>query len=153
MSCINYFIENHYNVFNIDDVKQPINKKGVKMFGWQSKTAIQLKQEHNLSSNLWGMKMGQQSNDRIIMSLDFDCCGKEDKTSGKRIGCQETINKLKNYSDNIDREDGMFSSSTEGNMNVLIDYTNSTTIMSLIEKLNEKGVNNKFKNVLFLQLV
>jgi hypothetical protein len=146
MSSINYFIENDFNVFNINDTKQPVNKKGVQMFGWQKKTSFQLQQEHNLSSKLWGMKMGLQCNDRVIMSLDFDCCGKEDKTSGKRVGCQETINKLKNYSDNIDRQDGMFSSSTDGNMNVLVDYTDSITIQSLIEKLNEKGCNNKFKN-------
>ena len=139
MSSINYFITNDFNVFNINDVKAPINKKGVKMYGWEKKTATQLKKEHNLESKLWGMKMGVQCNGKYIMSLDFDCCGKEDKRSGKRLLCQETIKKWNQYNDNIDRKDGMFSSSTMGNMNVLIDYTDSFIIHTLIEPRSIKS--------------
>jgi hypothetical protein len=70
------------------------------------------------------MRMGKQENGKYILSLDFDIC--EVKNSeGERVGCEYTENKLREFLENIDVEDGLFSSSTQGNYNVLVDYTNS----------------------------
>jgi hypothetical protein len=66
--------------------------------------------------------MGMQEKGRRIKSLDKYCRGGKDKT-GKRMGCPIAKLKLEEYLNICETNDGMFLSSTEGNRNVLIDYT------------------------------
>ena len=68
------------------------------------------------------------------MSLDFDICGDKD-ADGKRVGCPATARLWDQYKTGVDRQDGMFSSSTEGNWNVLIDYSECDDIIELITKI------------------
>lgn len=133
---IQSLVSNKFSIFNVGLDKAPINGKGRKMSKWISMTYDELVKQHNYDCNLWGMKMGVQENDRMIMSLDFDVCGKKNVITGERIGCSHTQEKLDEYLANIDRMDGMFTSSTQGNMNVLIDYTNIPSIYELVKTLN-----------------
>ena len=132
---IQSLVSNKFSIFNVGIDKAPINGKGRKMGKWISMTYDELVKQHNYDCNLWGMKMGVQENNRMIMSLDFDVCGKKNAI-GERIGCSHTQEKLDEYLNSIDRFDGMFTSSTQGNMNVLIDYTNVPEIYSIIQILN-----------------
>lgn len=132
---IKMLVSNKFSIFNVGIDKAPINSKGRKMGKWISMSYDELVKEHNYDCNLWGMKMGLQENNRMIMSLDFDVCGKKNSI-GERIGCSHTQEKLDEYLKSIDRMDGMFSSSTQGNMNVLIDYTNIPSIYELVKTLN-----------------
>lgn len=139
MSSNNQFIQSllskKFSFFNVGIDKAPINAKGKKMGKWITMTFDELVKQHNYDSNLWGMKMGMHENGRMIMSLDFDVCGKKNVV-GERIGCSHTQEKLDEYLNGIDRLDGMFTSSTKGNMNVLIDYTDNVEIYELIKILN-----------------
>jgi len=140
MEDIKNLISQGYAIFNIDETKAPVNKSGNKMNNWINLSNQELVKEHNHKSKLWGMKMGKQENGKHILSLDFDVCGKKDK-EGNRVGCDETKKKLKEFEDGVDSFDGMFSSSTKGNKNVLVDYTNSPKIIELVKETNS----NKFQ--------
>ena len=82
-----------------------------------------------------GNENGTAKNGEKILSLDFDCCGEKDK-EGNRMGCEITKQKLKEYLENIDCENGLYTSSTDGNMNVLIDYTNSKVLNDIINQIS-----------------
>lgn len=119
---IKTLVAQRFNLFNVSEKKAPVNRFGINLEKWESLSFDELCAEHNYNINRWGMKMGLHENGRRIMSLDFDCCGAKDKT-GKRMGCPITKKKLDEYLQVCDSNDGMFLSSTEGNRNVLIDYT------------------------------
>ena len=139
MEEVRNLINQGYAIFNIDETKAPVNKSGNKMNNWINLSNEELIKQHNYKSKLWGMKMGKQENGKYILSLDFDVCGKKDK-EGNRVGCEETKKKLQEYEDGVDNLDGMFSSSTKGNKNVLVDYTKSPKIIEYVKELNS----NKF---------
>jgi len=120
-----------FTVFNVSEQKRPVNANGFNMSNWESITAEEARAQHNYNSTLWGIRCGRHGNGRVIMSLDFDCCGQKD-ASGKRMGCQYTKDKLSQYLE-FGVSDGLFSSSTAGNMNVLVDYTNCPTLIELVE--------------------
>ena len=138
---IKNLVSKKYSVFNVNNEKAPCTSQGIRMNNWIGKSFDELCQEHNYESKLWGMKMGLQENDKSIMSLDFDICGKKGK-DGVRIGCPHAIIKLNEYIQGTDNENGMYSSSTEGNMNVLIDYTNSPQIKDWVKQVG----GNKFNH-------
>ena len=118
-----------FTLFNVDETKRPINALGYTLNGWSEMSAIDAQKEHNYNSSLWGIRAGLHSNNRYIMSLDFDCCGKS--VNGVRVGCEYTKTKLKEYME-FGIWDGMFSSSTKGNMNVLVDYTNCPSLQLIL---------------------
>ena len=132
---IKTIVSKKFSIFNVGIDKAPVNRKGKKMGKWISMSFDDLVKQHNYNHNLWGMKMGVHENGRMIMSLDFDVCGKKNSI-GERIGCSHTLEKLNEYINNVNRFDGMFMSSTKGNMNVLIDYTDIPSIYELIKTLN-----------------
>lgn len=140
MSQITSLIEQGFTLFNVNEKKLPTNKRGVGLPKWQTLTADEAKQEHNYQSLLWGLRMGTHANGRRLLSLDFDCCGSTD-ASGERMGCDYTKGKLQEYQA-FGVLEGMYSSSTKGNMNVLVDYTACPTLIDRIgkdSKLNRKG--------------
>jgi hypothetical protein len=101
------------------------------MSNWINKTYEELVNEHNYNSKLWGLSLGEQTNGRCIMSLDFDIYDKDTD------GVDEETNKLKlYYLENCKNQNGIYSSSTEGNLNVLVDYTNSQVIKDFVKQLN-----------------
>ena len=133
---IDELVKNNYTIYNVGDDKKPCN--GCSGFGipdWQNWEHNEFKKCHNNKETRWGMRMGKQGNGKFILSLDFDCCGKPDR-DGKRMGCPKTKVYLEEYLTNVDKQDGMYSSSTEGNMNVLVDYTNSPILRELVERFN-----------------
>ncbi|RZJ99239.1 MAG: hypothetical protein EOO46_22735 [Flavobacterium sp.] len=143
------FLRAHkFIVFNVDKEKRPIDKNKRLMASWQSISPEEVRKHHDEDCPRWGMKVGIHSDEwsrahpgqgwpRHIMVLDFDCCGSKDK-DGKRQGCEYTRQKLKEYMD-FGILDGMFSSSTAGNYNVLIEYSSCSRLKQLFELLSSKG--------------
>lgn len=131
-----------YNLFNVNTKKLPVDNNGILLSGWESKTYDELIKGHNYNKELWGLRVGQQENGKYIISLDFDCCGKKDK-NGLRVGCEYTKEKFDEYIKIKDRDDGLYSSSTEGNYNVLIDITQCNEILEIIKNLNTTGFSYK----------
>jgi phage/plasmid-associated DNA primase len=137
---IKFLAEQNFSIFNVDSKKAPVNGMGQRMSDWNSMSCDELKKNHNYSSLLWGMKMGEQENGKHILSLDFDVCGKKNE-EGIRVGCNETKIKLDEFMNGVGNKlDGMFESSTEGNHNVLVDYSNSPTIKQMVKEI----ASNKF---------
>lgn len=136
MDLIRKLIAEKYALLNVKETKAPVHKD------WETKTADQLQREYNMNSRLWGMRMGKQDNGHYIMSLDFDACGKADPKTKERLGCEYTKKKLAEYCGIADVEDngydGFFDSSTDGNANVLIDYTDAPEIRKMVEEIGSK---------------
>lgn len=103
--------------------------------GWEKATHKELQESISFNYNGFGIRLGEQTNKKRIMSLDFDICGDKDST-GVRIGCSDTLKLWEQFRDGVERQDGMFSSSTEGNWNVLIDYSDCDDITVLIAKIS-----------------
>lgn len=148
MEVIKSLIEQRYALFNVNEKKEPLGYGENKLADWQNKTFDELKKYHNMKSDLWGMRMGVQDDGRYIMCLDFDICGKGNKNTGERVGCEYTKKKYEEYLSIVDKEDGHYLSSTIGNANVLIDYTDVAIIREQAE-----GITGKFKNHEFEVLV
>jgi hypothetical protein len=137
MEVITNLIAQGFSLFNVDKVsKLPVKRDGNGMGSWQELPVAVLQKHHNMKSTLWGMRMGKQENGRYIMSLDFDTCGKD------RTGCDYTKQKLAEYASIVDKEDGWYHSSTVGNENVLVDYTNTPEIIRLMEDAGSKWAIN-----------
>lgn len=137
MSFIRDLVSDRFNLFNVDNQKCPCDRNGKRMANWNTKTYDELVSEHNYKSEKWGLSLGKQSNDRYIMSLDFDCYSKN--LNGD---CPATKLLLTEYLANCKNNHGIYSSSTEGNMNVLVDYSRSESLKSLFAKIG----GNKFQN-------
>lgn len=124
--------DNGYTLFNVDDTKKPVYS-GFGIVDWINMPHNELKKRIDFNKEMFGMRLGKQGNQKYILSLDFDCCK---KVNGEYIKCQETIDLLRRYRRDVDNgdKDGMFESSTEGNENVLIDYTDTIILKELILK-------------------
>ena len=136
MTFIETLVNEKFNLFNVGEDKIPINKAGWKMGEWETKTYNELIKEHNYNCNRWGLRVGEQENGRHILSLDFDIY---QKTTG--LDCLDTQALLTEYLDNCESKNGLYHSSTQGNENVLIDYTKSEIIKTLVKKIG----GSKFK--------
>jgi len=116
-----------YKVYNVDEGKKPIDAQGGGITDWPTRTPEYFKSQLKVKAGLnYGMMLGPQENGDFIISLDFDCCGA--KGPDGRLGCEYTQAKWAAYLQNIDRQDGMYSSSTQGNSNVLINMKNSSLL-------------------------
>jgi len=123
--------KNGYTLFNVDTQKKPVYN-GFGIVDWMKMPHNDLKRRIDFSKEMFGMRLGKQGNGKYILSLDFDCCKKVD---GGYIHCEETSDLLRKYHGTcIGNKDGMFESSTQGNENVLIDYTDTTILKELILK-------------------
>ena len=123
-----------YTIFNVNKQKAPVHN-GVRMMGWNKMPHDELTKKLDINSNMFGMRMGIQGNKKHILSLDFDCCKKQD--DGTYIYCKDTAELFDNYLWNADGcHHGVFDSSTERNKNVLIDYSNCPKLISTIQDLD-----------------
>lgn len=99
-----------YKVYNVNECKAP-TAHGALITAWPTRTAAFFQENITISPDeRYGMLMGPQENGDFIISLDFDCCGA--KGPDGRLGCEYTTAKWECYLTNIDRRDGMYSSST-----------------------------------------
>lgn len=131
---INELAIDGYRIFNVDAKKMPCDSEGHALPKWQTMTSHELFVRMAVRPGLGlGLNLGEQTNGHRIMSLDFDVCG-DKGIDGKRLGCAHTAKKLDEYRDGIDRQDGMYSSSTAGNFNVLINYTKCPELVDAVEK-------------------
>lgn len=121
---IKTLIREGYAVFNVTDKKRPVCP------AWGKLTTAELRPYQNVNSTRWGFRMGMQENGRHIISIDFDCCGSPD-ANGKRSGCEYTRSKLAEFMA-FGKTDGVFQSSTAGNMNVLVDITYCPALIAKI---------------------
>jgi len=133
---IKQIVNERYDVFNVNEGKQPINRNGFGLKNWETLPYDVLVKHHDYKCNRWGIRLGQQTNGKHILSLDFDVCGKPNK-DGIRTGCPDTKKLLDKYFHKIDRKDGMFVSSTQGNFNVLVDYSVSNKIKEWVANLGK----------------
>ena len=147
MNFINSLISDRFSVFNVSEEKRPVTSLGNGLVKWEQLTYDELCNEHNFNIQRWGIKLGKHENNRRIMSFDFDCCGEENKSTGERVGCEYTKHKLNEYMENEgdSHADGLYYSSTKGNMNLLIDYSHSQKLINIIEELAKLNIKNKFK--------
>ena len=86
-----------FSIFNVNLKKEPVNYFGSPLDGWNILPREDLYNEHDMNKTLWGMKMGQHENGRFILSLDFDICGKANKITKIRMGCEFTKQKYEEY--------------------------------------------------------
>jgi phage/plasmid-associated DNA primase len=120
--------------------KSPIKSSGYGMKGWEKMLhdVIVAQSNYDEPYNVgFGIRLGKQENGKLILSLDFDCCKKID---GDYVDCYETLKLLGDYRELVGNEQGMFSSSTEGNKNVLIDYTNSPKLKEAVEGVGKNNI-------------
>jgi len=131
MTDIKTLTNNGYTLFNVNKNKTPFHN-GFPIKDWNSLTHDELKQKLDINSKMFGMRLGKQGNGKHILSLDFDCCK---KVNGSYVNCDKTIELLEKYNVCVDSCcHGMFESSTEGNCNILIDYTNTIILKEMILK-------------------
>ena len=138
MEAVKQLIADKFLLFNVGDNKAPVDRSGRGMRNWINKSYDELVKEHNYNSKLWGISLGEQPNGRHILSLDFDVYSK----TAPDGNCPITLAKLNEYIDGCEGDYGMYSSSTEGNMNVLVDYTYRQDIIDMVKKLGS----NKFQH-------
>ena len=142
MESIKSLVNQKFTLFNVGSsgkyYKRPICKTGDGLLAWESVSCSTSIKQHDYTSRLWGMRMGLHENGRRIMSLDFDTCGEPDKVNGGRLGCEYTKQLFARYLETADSQDGLYYSSTAGNANVLIDYTDCPTIIEMAEKIGSK---------------
>ena len=119
-----------YTLFNVDEKKLPVSN-GFGIVNWNKMSHKDLVKKIDFNKEMFGMRLGKQGNNKYILSLDFDCCKKVD---GEYVEDKSTLDLLEKYNDMVGDREGMFSSSTEGNFNILIDYTNTTSLKEMILK-------------------
>ena len=132
-------VANGFTLFNVSEKKQPVDANGRGLDEWQLKTHDELVAGINWNIPRFGMMMGQQGNGLLIMSLDFDICGKKRKNPQEgeslRVGCDITKGYWEEWN-TIKQDDwGLYNGGTEGNFNMLVDYTASDRIRAKVEQM------------------
>ena len=129
-STIQTLYDNGHALLNLkEDGKLPIHE------GWSGDSVDTLLMKFDLEhkGNV-GLRMGRNTiNNAYIIGLDFDMC-KKDK-NGNYVDCKNTKDLYEKYQNVVDSLDGMYSSSTGGNFNVIVDISNSKKIQKDIMKL------------------
>jgi len=141
MQTIKELVAQKYSLWNVGINKAPCTKYGRGMIGWIDKAYDDLIKEHNYESELWGMKMGKHENGKRTLSLDFDVCGDKNESTGERMGCANTTKMLTDLLDFNSTLAGLYTSSTQGNMNVIIEYSQCPQICEFVDRL----ATNKFQ--------
>ena len=139
ISLAKLLVANGNTLFNVSEKKQPVDANGRGLDEWQLKTHAELVAGINWKIPRFGMMMGQQGNGRLILSLDFDICGKKRKNPQEgeslRVGCDITKGYWEEWNKVSDTGCGMYNGGTEGNFNMLVDYTDSDKIKAKVEQM------------------
>ena len=106
MLTIRKLSEQGYTLFNVNAMGKRIDKFG---------NVTDKPSECNFKSTMWGIKLGEQRNGKLIMSLHCDTT----QPYFKEIYC------------NLDNENGMFLTETEDTYVLLIDYTSCNEIKAI----------------------
>ncbi len=124
-----------YTLYNVNAKKVPVCGN-IPIRDWNKMSHEDLIKKLDLGIEKIGIRLGEQGNGKNILSLDFDLCN---KVNGEYVDCEETKQLLDYYYKcNNNNEEGMYTSSTINNKNVLVDYTNTTELKDKI--LNCKKV-------------
>ena len=118
-----------YTLYNVNAKKVPVCGN-IPIRDWNKMSHEDLIKKLDIGIEKIGIRLGEQGNGKNILSLDFDLCN---KVNGEYVDCEET-NELLNYyyECNNNNEEGMYTSSTINNKNVLVDYTNTTELKDKI---------------------
>ena len=137
----------HFRIYNLggDDGKKAVNASGSGLMGFPRLTARELSYKCDRTNGKTGLLVGRQDDGTWLMTLDFDCCGP--KVNGTRVPCQWTYDKLVQYRQFREREDGFFASSTEGNYGILIDITHCDEIQKILP--TDKGSGGAYQLEVF----
>jgi hypothetical protein len=146
--------ENEKIIFNMKSKKYPIYNVGVSgkfkkcpynylknkpLAGYNKMSVASLYSSHLESCESWGIILGKHDLfEYYLISLDFD-------VFSKMTGINEPTKQLLDEYMNIGIKDGMYSSSTQANYNVLIDIYHSKKLRQLLSNINIKykiGINN-----------
>ena len=119
--------------------KQPLNSGGYGLSEWENLPHKEIIRHLNKNGKRFGLRTGRQGNDRYIGSLDWDCCGNKGK-DGQRVGCDYTKEKLQKYNEIKTSDDGMFKGGTEGNFNLLFDFTDIPELVERFENQTKKKI-------------
>lgn len=126
--------EQKYDLLNVNKEKRPIDKDGNLLKNWNTLPYETLCENHTDESGMWGIRHGfHREGKKYTMGLDFDMCGSEHKLRG----CETTCALWDEYREKAESWNGCFTSSTEGNMNVLIDYTQSPLLQEKIKAIGK----------------
>jgi len=130
---------NGFNIMNVNAKKQPVDANGNLLSKWESIPPEQLRAGINWDNPRFGMRLGKQDNGLLILSLDFDICGakRKDPKEGEslRVGCDTTKGYWEEWNQVKSDEWGLYNGGTEGNFNMLVDYTASERIQAKVEQM------------------
>jgi hypothetical protein len=105
--------------------------KNKPLCGYNKMSVSSLYSCHDENNLCWGLRLGEHKLFKYnLISLDFDVNSK----SGTDILTKKLLNEYMN----IGVKDGMYSSSTEGNYNVIIDIYHSEKIKYILNDVNKK---------------
>ena len=127
------FRQNGYSIVCCNSEKKPIGKNGFPLSKWNEKSFEELKNEDIANHDSYSIMLGKHENGRTIICLDFDIYNEGGNNK-----------ELQNYLDDWrtdSGDEGIYSTSTEGNYAVLLDITNSPIMMKEIEELKTYNKN------------
>lgn len=129
---INYFTQNNFFVWNVKD-KMPVAGTGNN--GWSKIAYDDIKKYWDINSNSWGMRTGRQPNGKFIIGLDFDTWH---KVGSSYINCNNTITLLSEFVKILgEKQDGFYISGTENNRGCLVDISNCSHLIGLLESIGK----------------
>ena len=130
------FRENGYNIVCCDADKRPIGRSGYGLPKWEQMTFDELKNEDIETHPSYSIKMGKHENGETIICLDFDIYNKD----GNNEAVQSFLDEWR-----LDMgDDGLYTTSTEGNYALLLSITECPTLLREIAELKQFN-NNKMK--------
>ncbi len=120
---IQTFLDEGFALMNVDENKHP------RMKGWNKVSKEELSAVFDPFSSQVALRVGPQDDSAYIVSLDFDIYDKSTKAD-----CPETSKHLKRYLERRRSSEGHYTSSTEGNHNVLVNIAGCPPLLEAVER-------------------
>lgn len=139
MEIINSFKSKKYVVWNIN-VSKKIPIVGTNDLGWSKITHDDVKQYWNDKSNSWGFRTGIQENGDYIIGLDFDMWY---KCNNQYIASENTRKLFSDFELLNPNNEGVFTSSTSLNKNVLCDISKCDNLIKKLDDLGKGKIQNE----------
>ena len=130
------FRNNGYSVVCCDFEKRPVGRTGYGLPKWEQKTFAELNEEDIENHPSYSIKTGKHENGETIVCLDFDIYNKDGNNEAVQTFLDEWRMEI--------GDEGLYATSTEGNYALLLNMTNSPTLLREIAELKQFN-NNKMK--------
>ena len=139
MENIKALINQGFSLINVDENKKPIGNStsGYGLEDWTKLTYAECCEEHNYKVAGWGIKLGRHENGHRLVCFDFDIFRKDTPDSP----CPIAKKALDDFLEDVGEEnaDGMFWDSTEGNVGLIVDFTENKNVCEGIDMLLSAG--------------